>query len=635
MSTERILEEAREQISKIIPEGVNISGIEYEGPLVVVYTKDMDTFASNNDIVKQLAQGLRRRVAIRPDPSMLADPEEVERRIREIIPDEAEITDIYFDDDIGEVMIEAISPGIVIGKHGSTLNEIKKEVGWAPKVVRAPPLPSKTVSDIRSYLRQISDDRKVFLKKVGRRLARQRLEGESWLRMTALGGFREVGRSATLLSTRESKVLIDCGIDPGKDGGTPYFNAPELMPLDTLDAVVITHAHMDHCALLPVLYKFGYDGPVYCTPPTRDLMSLMQLDGIKVSFGEGKKAPYESSHVREVVAHCIPLKYGETTDIAPDIRLTFQNAGHILGSAVCHFHVGDGMHNIAFTGDMKFERTWLFNATANRFPRLETLVIESTYGGHRDFQPSRADAVNTLNGICDRVLKRQGKILIPVFAVGRSQEVMLVLEELMRTGKLPSVPIYLDGMIWEATAIHTAYPEYLNSQLRTQIFQMGENPFLSPLFKRVETQDMRERICHDDDPCIVLSTSGMMNGGPVMEYLKSWADNSNNCLIFVGYQAEGTLGSRILKGQTDLQIPERGKMINIKMCMDIEVAEGFSGHSDRRQLMAYIASLDPKPNKIIIGHGDEHKCSDLASSIYKKFNIETRAPMNLETIRMR
>ena len=635
MSTERILEEAREQISKIIPEGVNISGIEYEGPLVVVYTKDMDTFASNNDIVKQLAQGLRRRVAIRPDPSMLADPEEVERRIREIIPDEAEITDIYFDDDIGEVMIEAISPGIVIGKHGSTLNEIKKEVGWAPKVVRAPPLPSKTVSDIRSYLRQISDDRNVFLKKVGRRLARQRLEGESWLRMTALGGFREVGRSATLLSTRESKVLIDCGIDPGKDGGTPYFNAPELMPLDTLDAVVITHAHMDHCALLPVLYKFGYDGPVYCTPPTRDLMSLMQLDGIKVSFGEGKKAPYESSHVREVVAHCIPLKYGETTDIAPDIRLTFQNAGHILGSAVCHFHVGDGMHNIAFTGDMKFERTWLFNATANRFPRLETLVIESTYGGHRDFQPSRADAVNTLNEICDRVLKRQGKILIPVFAVGRSQEVMLVLEELMRTGKLPSVPIYLDGMIWEATAIHTAYPEYLNSQLRTQIFQMGENPFLSPLFKRVETQDMRERICHDDEPCIVLSTSGMMNGGPVMEYLKSWADNSNNCLIFVGYQAEGTLGSRILKGQTDLQIPERGKMINIKMCMDIEVAEGFSGHSDRRQLMAYIASLDPKPNKIIIGHGDEHKCSDLASSIYKKFNIETRAPMNLETIRMR
>lgn len=438
------------------------------------------------------------------------------------------------------------------------------------------------------------------------------------------------------MSTRESKVLIDCGVDPSdKEGATPYFNAPEIQPLENLDAVVITHAHLDHCALLPALYKYGYDGPVYCTPPTRDLMSLMQLDYIKVSFGEARRAPYESSHVREMVAHCIPLKYGETTDIAPDIRLTFQNAGHILGSAVCHFHVGDGLYNVAFTGDMKFERTWLFNPTANKFPRLETLVIEATYGGYRDMQPSRAEAGNTLKAVVERTLAKNGKVLIPVFAVGRSQEVMLVLEELMRTGKLPNVPVYLDGMIWEATAIHTAYPEYLNSQLRTQIFQMGQNPFLSQIFKRVETSEMRERICHDIEPCIVLATSGMMNGGPVLEYFKAWADDPKNSLVFVGYQAEGTMGNRIQKGWNELQLSERGKPINVKIKLNVENAEGFSGHSDRRQLMAYIASLDPKPERIIIGHGDEHKCADLASSIYKKFNIETRAPMNLETIRMK
>ena len=636
MSAERIIEDAKEQIRKIAPSDVDISGIEYEGPVVVIYTKDMDKFASNNDIVRQLAQGLRRRVAIRPDPSTLADPDVVEKRLREIIPEEAQITDIYFDDDTGEVTIEAIAPGLVIGKHGSILNEIKKEIGWAPKVVRAPPIPSKTVSDIRNYLRQISDERKSILKKVGRRLSRQRLEGETWVRTTGLGGYREVGRSATLLSTRESKVLIDCGVDPSdREGGTPYFNAPELLPLDSIDAVVITHAHADHCALLPALYKYGYDGPVYCTPPTRDLMSLNQLDYIKVSFGEGRRAPYDSSHVREVVAHCIPLKYGETTDIAPDIRLTLQNAGHILGSSVCHFHIGDGLYNIAFTGDMKYERTWLFNATANRFPRLETLVMEATYGGFRDIQPSRVDAAHNLKDICERTLTKGGKLLIPVFAVGRSQEVMLVLEELMRTGKLPSVPIYLDGLIWEATAIHTAYPEYLNSQLRTQIFQMGQNPFLSPLFKRVETQEMRERISHDDESCIVLSTSGMMNGGPVLEYLKNWGDNPQNTLVFVGYQAEGTIGNRIMKGMKELTFSERGRPVAVKMRMNIETAEGFSGHSDRRQLMAYVASLDPKPERIIIGHGDEHKCADLASSLYKKFNVETRAPMNLETIRMK
>jgi uncharacterized protein len=636
MSAERILEDAKEQIRKIAPSDVNITSIEFEGPVVVIYTRDMEKFASNNDIVRQLAQGLRRRVAIRPDPSMLANPEEVEKRIREIIPEEAQITDIYFEDDTGEVTIEAIAPGLVIGKHGSILNEIKKEVGWAPKVVRAPPLPSKTVSDIRNYLRQISDERKAFLKKVGRKLARPRIEGESWVRMTALGGYREVGRSATLLSTRESKVLIDCGVDPSdREGATPYFNAPEIQPLDNLDAIVITHSHLDHCALLPALFKYGYDGPIYCTPPTRDLMSLMQLDYIKVSFGEGKKAPYESSHVREVVAHCIPLKYGETTDIAPDIRLTFQNAGHILGSAICHFHIGDGLYNIAFTGDMKFERTWLFNAAVNKFPRLETLVMEATYGGYRDMQPSRIEAANTLKTIIERTLSHGGKTLIPVFAVGRSQEVMLVLEEQMRTGKLPNVPIYLDGMIWEATAIHTAYPEYLNSQLRTQIFQMGQNPFLASNFKRVETQEMRERICNDTESCIVLATGGMMNGGPVLEYLKNWGDDPKNSLVFVGYQAEGTLGSKIQKGWSELQLSERGRPITVKIKMNIENADGFSGHSDRRQLMAYIASLDPKPERIIVGHGDEHKCADLASSIYKKFNVETRAPMNLETIRMK
>jgi len=635
MSAEKILEEAREQVRKIVPSTINITEIDFEGPVVVVYTRDMEAFANNNDIVRQLAQGLRRRVAIRPDPTMLADPESVEKRIREIIPPEAEITDIYFEHDTGEVTIEALAPGLVIGKQGAVLNEIKKEVGWAPKVVRAPPIPSKTVSEIRDYLRHVQDERKDFLKKVGRRLARQKLEGDSWLRMTALGGFREVGRSCTMLSTKESKILIDIGIHPSDFDLKPFTNAPEVQPLDSIDAVVITHAHLDHCGLLPALYKLKYDGPVYCTAPTRDLMSLMLIDALKVSGGENKKVPYESSHVREMVKHCITLKYGETTDIAPDMRLTFQNAGHILGSAVCHFHVGDGLYNIAFTSDMKFERTWLFNATVNKFPRLETLVMESTYGGYRDIQPSRTDAANQLKGIIERSLAKKGKIVIPVFAVGRSQEVMLVLEELMRTGKVDTVPVYLDGMIWEATAIHTAYPEYLNSQLRTQIFQMGQNPFLSTIFKRVESSEMREQICHDNEPIIVLATSGMMNGGPVMEYVKAWADDANSTLIFVGYQAEGTLGRRIQRGVSDITMMDKGKPISIQFKMAVEIVDGFSGHSDRRQLINYIATLEPKPERIIIGHGEEHKCTDLASAIYKKFNIETRAPMNLETIRMK
>ncbi|MFQ6059930.1 MAG: MBL fold metallo-hydrolase, partial [Thermoplasmata archaeon] len=354
MSVERILEDAKKVVQKVVPSNVEITNIELEGPVIVIYTKSMEEFAESNDMVRQLAQSLRRRVAIRPDPSLLEDEEVAEKKIKDIIPEEAEIVNIFFEHETGEVTIEAKSPGLVIGKHGALLNEIKKGIGWAPKVVRAPPIPSKTVEEIRNYLRSVREPREEFLKKVGRKLAREMAQGENWIRVTSLGGYRQVGRSCTLLMTRESKVLVDCGVDvSSEEDGGPYLNAPEAMPLDKLDAVVITHAHLDHSGLVPALYKYGYEGPIYCTPPTRDLMSLLQIDYIKVSFGEAKKSPYESPDIRNAVKHCIPLKYGETTDITPDIRLTFHNAGHILGSAIAHFHIGDGLYNVAVSGDIK------------------------------------------------------------------------------------------------------------------------------------------------------------------------------------------------------------------------------------------------------------------------------------------
>jgi len=635
MSIEDILEDAKAVVKKVVPDHVDITQIDFEGPVIVIYTKNMEAFAESNEIVRQLAQNLRRRIQVRPDPSILMKSEAAEAVIRELIPKEAQITNIFFEEETGEVQIEALSPGLVIGKQGSLLNEIKKKIGWAPKVVRTPPIPSRTVDDIRQYLRTIQEDRQQFLKSLGRRLARDVPVGENWVRLTALGGYRQVGRSATLLSTRESKILVDCGVLISEDNGSPYLNAPEVMPLSSIDAVVITHAHLDHSGLVPALYKYGYEGPVYATPPTRDTMSLLQVDFIKVAMGEARKPPYDSSNIRQCVARTIPLKYGETTDIAPDVRLTFQNAGHILGSATAHFHIGDGLYNVALSGDIKFEKTWLFNPAVNKFPRLETLVIESTYGGYHDVQPSRHDAAAQLKEILARVLRRGGKVLVPVFAVGRSQEVMLVLEEAMRTGQIPEAPVYLDGMIWEATAIHTAYPEYLNSQLRTQIFQTGENPFLSPMFKRVETSDMRANIIDDVEPCIVLATSGMMSGGPVLEYFKGWADNPLHALLFVGFQSEGSLGRRIQREAREITLNDKGNPLALQIKLDVETIDGFSGHSDRLQLLNYVGTMEPRPERVIVNHGEEFKCADLASSLYKKFGVETRAPMNLETIRLR
>jgi len=635
MGLDDILSNAREVVRKVVPSTVEITDIEFEGPTVVIYTKNMDVFAENNDLVRQLAQSLRKRITVRPDPSLLAPQDQAESVIKEIIPAEAQITSIYFETESGEVTIEALSPGLVIGRHGSVLNELKKKIGWAPKVVRTPPIPSKTVEEIRQYLRTVREERQDFLRAVGRRLNREQASGETWVRVTSLGGYRQVGRSATLLSTRESKVLVDCGVLISEENGSPYLMAPEVQPLDNLDAVVITHAHLDHSGLVPALYKYGYKGPIYSTAPTRDLSALLQLDYIKVAYGEARKSPFDSSNVRQAVLNTIPLKYGETTDIAPDVRLTLQNAGHILGSSVCHFHIGDGMYNVAITGDIKFEKTWLFNPAVNKFPRIETLIMEATYGGYHDIQPSRHEASTQLREHLDRVLRRGGKALVPVFAVGRSQEVMLVLEDLVRNGKIPEVPIYLDGMIWEATAIHTAYPEYLNSQLRTQIFQTGENPFLSPMFKRVETSEMRSTIIDDPEPCIVLATSGMMSGGPVIEYFKHWADNPLHALFFVGFQSESSFGRRVQKGAREVTVHDRGNSIQLQMKMDVETIDGFSGHSDRLQLLSYVGTMEPRPERVIVGHGEEYKCADLASSLYKKYGMETRAPMNLETIRLK
>jgi KH/beta-lactamase-domain protein len=633
MSFESLIEQTREALREVLPETIEVSDIELEGPHVVVYTKQLDAFLSGGDFLRQVAQRLHRRVVVRSDPASLIDPKEAEKAIRELIPPEAEINQLYFEPETGEVTIEAASPGAAIGRGGSILNDLKKRIGWVPTVVRTPPIPSKTVEEVRIHLRNSFDDRRSFLKKVGIRIARDPLPEKLWARNTALGGYREVGRSAHLLTTQNSKVLIDCGIDPGSDR-TPYFNAPELLPLDSLDAVVVTHAHLDHCGLVPVLLKYGYKGPIYCTAPTRDLMTLMLLDAIKVVNQEARRGLYDSGNVRDLVTRTIPLRWGETTDIAPDIRLTMHNAGHILGSSICHFHLGEGDHNLAYSGDIKFERSWLFNPATNRFPRLETLVLESTYGGFRNIQPTRQQATEEFAALTSKVIGRGGKLIVPVFAVGRSQEVMLVLEEKMREGKLPRVPVYLDGMIFEATAIHTAYPEFLNSQLRTQIFQQGDNPFLSDVFHRIDSSQMRSSVLDSKEPSIILATSGMMSGGPVMEYFRAWAPEEKNGLLFVGYQAEGTFGNRLQRGMSEATFLDGSRQASVPVKLEVATIEGFSGHSDRVQLMNYVASLDPRPQRVILNHGEESRVLDLASSLHKRFNVESRAPFNLEATRL-
>ena len=462
------------------------------------------------------------------------------------------------------------------------------------------------------------------------------------------GATTGVTGSCHLISTENHKVLLDCGqYQGGKAQEELNF---EDFPFDPseIEYLVLSHAHIDHCGRIPLLVKRGFKGQIYCTDATADLLEIMLKDSGHIHEQDAEwqnrkneragrpliEPLYTERDAEESLKYIKPVLYDQLIELNDEMRIVFNDAGHILGSAISHFHIGDGLHNVVFTGDFKYEKTRLFDPAVNKFPRVESVIMESTYGGANALQPSLQDAENHLQQVIKNTLQNKGIVLIPAFAVGRSQEVMIVLEDAIRKGLIDNVPVYLDGMIWEATAIHATYPEYLNNDLRRLIFQKGENPFLSECFKPVDSNELRQEIISKREPCVILSTSGMMNAGPVMEYFKAFAEDERNTLVFVGYQADGTLGRRIQKGWKEIPLNTGKGTEVINMNMNVEIVDGFSGHSDRRQLMEYVRKMKPRPERVFTEHGDERSCIDLATSIHKKNKMETRALTNLETIRL-
>jgi len=568
-----ILKEIKEIVNSSLPEETQITSIEMEGPEVAIYTRNPKAFFENENYVAKIAFDLKKRVNIRTDKSLLIEEDQAKKTIQEIVPQGAGIKEIYFNTAFSEVVIEAIKPGLVIGKEGQTSKEIILKTGWTPNILRSPTSESDILKGIRHHLHKYSSERKKILQETAKKIYRELPKNNGWIRMTALGGFREVGKSAILIETPETKVLLDCGIDvTNSDHPYPYFDAIRF-PIDQLDAIVISHAHVDHSGFVPYLFKLGYRGPVYCTLPTRDLMVLLQFDFIDVAVKEGKEPPYNERDVKEMIKYCIPRDYREVTDITPDMRLTFHNAAHILGSASVHLHIGEGAHNLIYSSDLKYGFTRLFNNIDLKYPRLETLIIESTYGGREDIQPERQQSEESLIQIIKETIHGQGNVLIPVFSVGRAQEIMLVIEEYYRRGMLEG-KVYIDGMTKEASAIHTAYPEYLRKAVQRRVLQ-NDSPFTSELFQLVDNKN-RDQIISESG-AIFLASSGMLTGGPSVEYLHKMAEDPRNTLIFVGYQGEGSLGRRLQGGMKTLAVNAgNGKTKALNINMRVETVEGFS-----------------------------------------------------------
>uniref|UniRef100_A0A7J3YTQ3 Transcription termination factor FttA n=1 Tax=Ignisphaera aggregans TaxID=334771 RepID=A0A7J3YTQ3_9CREN len=607
----------RSVIIKMMPPSAQLTRLEFEGPEIAVYIRNPQFLLEQGDIASQIAKLIKKRIVIRTDPSIRKPEREVREYLKNMLPQKADVENIEFDEVLGEVVIKARNPQLVEAKA----KQILVHTGWRPRIIRAPPMRSKIFEEIISGYLANSDYRLKFLRNLGEAIHRDVLlakNGNNFVRATFLGAAQEVGRSAILVETAETKLLLDFGFNPGRGLSPNAFPRIDLLGIDPedVDAVIVTHAHLDHAGLVPYLFKYGFKGAVYMTEATRDLTTLLLKDFLEIAEREGAETPFTLADVEKMLLHTITLKYNVVTDIAPDIRLTLYNAGHILGSAIAHLHIGNGFHNIVYTGDLKFGRTRLLDRADYEFPRVDTLVMESTYGAAD--QPKREEAENHLLKIVLDTYNRRGKVLIPTLSVGRAQEIMVILADAMKQNRIPKMNVYIEGMIHEVTAIHTSYPDLLSKDLGRRL-KNNENPFDFETFIRLEGREPRTEIVESSEPAIIIATSGMLTGGPAVEYFKLMASNPSNTMIFVNYQVEGTLGRRIRDGAREVAfVNEKGKVEIIRIKMEVYSIEGFSGHSDKTQLLDYIKHMQPKPSRIVLVHGEKNATLSLSREIERK-----------------
>ena len=679
----KVTTQSEEAVSKIIlksiPSDSQITFVRFEGPNIALYTKNPKfALTELTYFLSSLSKTLKKRFIIRTDPSSRLPEDQTRQAVVKLLPKDVQISAIFCDDATGEVVLEVSKPEAI---DPNMLVQIAQSTGWIAHTRRSPHIPSSSINTLHSTLKSSAKERAEFLQKLGKRVFREPLivssvngndtiprrqqlqqqqhqtttatatttatseprsnKPQSWstskeeVMLFCLGGVKQVGRSCFVVVTPETKVMLDCGLNPGEMSGLDAY--PRLdwfnFDLDDLDAVVISHAHIDHQGFLPTLFKYGYRGPVYCTEPTLPLMILLQTDSVKIANSNGTYLPYASRDVNEVIKHCITLPYGKPTDISPDVTITLNNAGHIMGSATVHLNIS-GAHNILYSGDYKYARTQLLDSAVSMYPRVETLITESTYGNTTDVMPDQQSVYRGFTESINKTLMDGGKVLLPVPAVGRAQEIMLVMAKEMKEGRLIESPIYIEGMISEASAIHMSYAHYLGSDVRKSVSQ-GINPFQSEYFTVISGYGKRDDILSDENPAIVMATSGMLEGGPSVEYFKELAPDPKNKIMFVSYQINGTLGRRVLDGaMSEVSMMDKsGKVKVVPVRCQTQKIDGFSGHSDFNQILNFVSRIRPK--RVLVNHGEKSKSENVASAIYSRLKIRSGVPDNREIVRLR
>jgi len=418
------------------------------------------------------------------------------------------------------------------------------------------------------------------------------------LRITFFGGGGEVGRSCILLEEEGEHLLLDCGIKLGEEEAHPIIERRDLLKIGR---IAISHSHLDHIGFLLHAFARGCRARVFATKPTRDTMQLLFADYLKLR----KRRSITGEHADKVLRHTEIVDYGREVGEGA-LRFSFHNAGHILGSAQVLVRGKGG--SLLYTGDVNTRETKLLEP-AEKGLGAETLIMESTYGARSDALPSVRAASTRLAESINKTIGEGGSVLIPSFAVGRGQEVLLALDAYMASGVLEKVPIYVDGMILRANRVYRHNVIYAREELQRSILVSEYDPFKSPFFKEKKGRGIPK------EQCIIVTTSGMLTGGPALGYLKGMGGNPRNKLIFVGYQAEGTLGRKILEGAKEVYV--RGEKIGVRLQVE---NISFSAHADHQGLVELARGVRGL-RRIFLVHGEPHKLRELAEDLSKEYEV--------------
>ena len=444
------------------------------------------------------------------------------------------------------------------------------------------------------------------------------------------GAAQTVTGSMHLVEANGHRLLLDCGMAQGRRQEANRLNSELPFKAEKIDAVVLSHAHLDHSGKLPMLVKNGFSGSIFSTSATRDLCSAMLADSASLQEMDAKyvnrqnekqglpfiKPLYTIHDVARTMRLFQTVEFGRTIEILPEIKMTFRNAGHILGSASVALEIAEGSGNkkrsttLAFTGDLGRKGAAVVR-DPDIFERADVLITESTYGG-RDHGPMN-EAQENLARVVKETASAGGLLIIPAFAVGRTQDVVYHLHELMQSKEIPQMPVYVDSpLATNITDIFRAHPECYDEETEQLLMQDGgDDPFGFNMLRYTRSTEESKKLNNIRRPAIIISASGMCEGGRVLHHLRRNIGDPNTTVLFVGFQAENTLGRKLLRGDKTARIYGEEHEVRARM----EKIDGYSAHADEGEMLDFINAIPNRPKRVFVVHGEPDATAAMAAGL--------------------